>query len=278
MLRYEAGDNFDPNNPLAPGYLTKNQGYYCSGIIKLSNGNILTVLGEANSPDGLHNSSLCMIGRWNGSKKDYDWKAGSLTTISPTLSSYGLDEPDVAQLKDGRVFTVWRCANTPTTPNRKFCAVSTDGGLTLSPVAELRYDDGSSFYSTNSYHRLIRSSATGDLYWIGNISAAARSGDRYPLVIAQVEETKPVPSLIKSTVTVIDDRKPDQPTAIQFSNFAILEDRETHALNLYVTLLGESTEHFLSADAYKYVVTLNARKPSGRAVGQGNSNSKEPSP
>jgi hypothetical protein len=77
-----------------------------------------------------------------------------------------------------------------------------------------------------------------------------------------VEETKPVPSLIKSTVTVIDDRKPDQPTAIQFSNFAILEDRETHALNLYVTTLGEDPNNFLSADCYKYVVTLHVPEPS----------------
>jgi hypothetical protein len=139
MLRYEAGDEFDPNNPLAPGYLTANQGYFGSSIIKLSNGNILAVLGEANSVDGSHNSSLCMIGTWSASTKDYQWTAGSRTTISPTLSSMGLDEPDVAQLKDGRVLVVWRGLKTATNPGRKFCGISTDGGMTLGPVAELTY-------------------------------------------------------------------------------------------------------------------------------------------
>ena len=101
--------------------------------------------------------------------------------------------------------------------------------MTLGPVRELKYDDGSSFYSPSSYHRMIRHSMSGKLYWIGNISAAPPSGNspRYPLVIAEVDET--IPALKKSTVTVIDDKQPGQTDAIQFSNFSLLEDRESHA-------------------------------------------------
>jgi hypothetical protein len=207
-----------------------------------------------------------MIGAWNASNNDYQWTAGSPTTISPDLSSMGPDEPDAAQLKDGRVLVVWRGMATGTTPTQKYCGIATiaaDGiTTTLGPVAELKYDDGTEFYSQCSYNRLIRSSATGKLYWIGNMGATGWGQERYPLVIAEVDETGIIPSLIKDTVTVIDDRKPDQPAAIQFSNFALLEDRETHALNLYVTTLGEDPNNFLSADCYKYVVTLHVPEPS----------------
>ena len=69
-----------------------------------------------------------------------------------------LTESEVAQLKDGRVLVIWRGSNMETTPGRKWYSVSTDGGMNLSTPAELKYDDGSSFYLPSSYHRMIRSS------------------------------------------------------------------------------------------------------------------------
>jgi hypothetical protein len=154
------------------------------------------------------------------------------------------------------VLVIWRGSNTPSTPGCKFYSVSTDGGMTLSPVRELKYDDGSSFYSPASYHRMIRHSVTGKLYWLGNISAVPPNGNspRYPLVIAEMEET--IPALKKNTITVIDDKQPGQTDAIQFSNFSLLEDRETHALELYMTLYGEFPSSTWDADNYKYIVTL----------------------
>ena len=158
-------------------------------------------------------------------------------------------------------------ANTSTTPGREWYSVSTDGGMNLSPVAELKYDDGSEFYSPSSFERLIRSSATGKLYWIGNISATAPSGDtpRYPLVIAEVDESGTVPALEKNTVTVIDDRQPRQPDGIQFSNFTVFEDRESHALDLYMTVLGEDPSNTFTANSYKYVIDV-APEPSSLAL------------
>ena len=122
--------------------------------------------------------------------------------------------------------------------------------MTLSPVAELKYDDGSSFYSPESFHRMIRSRRTGKLYWIGNITAEPpdHSSPRYPLVIAEVDETTEIPSLLKSTVSVIDTRQPDQQEAIQFTNFSLLEDRETEHLQLYMTVNFDNV--------YKYIVTF----------------------
>jgi hypothetical protein len=258
MLRYEPGDEFDPKTPQAPGYHKTNRGYYGNNIIKLSDGKLLTVLTDANSPDGSHNSSLCLIGEWNAEAKDYRWTPGNRVTISPKKSSRGLMEAEAAELTDGRVLVVWRGSNTPTTPGRKFFSVSRDGGITLSPVAEWKYDDGSSFYSPSAIHRMVRSSATGKLYWIGNICATPPNGNspRYPLVIAEVDERGAVPALKKRTVTLIDDRKPDQPAGIQFSNFALLEDRETHALHLYMAVIGEDPSSVFNADNYKYIITM----------------------
>lgn len=262
-LRYEPGDEFDPQNPLAPSFLKTNQAYFGSNILKLSNGTLVHAVANANAPGDPDNDkrpwrlgSLCFIGKWNRELKDYQWTPGKRVEISPERSSRGLMEPEVAELKDGHLLVIWRGSNTPTTPGRKLYSVSTDGGMTLGPVEELNYDDGSSFYSPSSYHRMIRHSVTGKLYWIGNISSVPPSGNspRYPLVIAEVDET--IPALKKSTVTAIDDKQPGQTDAVQFSNFSLLEDRENHSLELYMTLYSESPSGMYDADVYKYVLTL----------------------
>jgi hypothetical protein len=218
---------------------------------------------HANAPDDPDNDkrpwrmgSLCFIGRWDREAGDYRWKAGQRVSISPDLSSRGLMEPEVAELKSGRILVVWRGSDTPKTPGRKWFSMSSDAGLTLSPVKEWTCDDGSRFYSPSSYHRMIRHSVTGKLYWIGNICPQPPRGNRprYPLVIAEVDED--TPALKKSTLTVIDDRQPDQGKDIQYSNFSLLEDRETHDLKFYLTTYGQDPTNVFTADCYRYTLTL----------------------
>ena len=111
--------------------------------------------------------SVCFLGRWDAGAKNYRWTAGARVEISPEVSARGLMEPEVAELKDGRLLVVWRGSTqgwdgtVAKTPGRKFYSVSTDGGRTLSPPAEWRYDDGSSFYSPSSFHRMIRAQRHG---------------------------------------------------------------------------------------------------------------------
>jgi hypothetical protein len=102
----------------------------------------------------------------------------------------------------------------------------------------------------------LRHSVTKKLYWFGNISAEAPDGNwpRYPLIIAEVDE-KPA-ALKRSTVTAIDDRKPDQSDKLQFSNFTILEDRENHNIELLLTIYSEDPSNWLNADSYKYTLKL----------------------
>ncbi|MBM4092409.1 MAG: hypothetical protein FJ276_23740 [Planctomycetes bacterium] len=143
-------------------------------------------------------------------------------------------------------------------PGRKFFSISSDGGRSLTPPAVWKYDDGSDFYSPSSIHRMIRHSVSGKLYWLGNICSTPPSGNspRYPLVIAEVDEA--LAALRKSTVTAIDDRQPGQSASVQFSNFSLLEDRETHVFELHLTTYGQEPDpaDWATADNYKYFLTL----------------------
>lgn len=262
-LRYEAGEPFDPEQPLKPGFLKANQGYPGNNILRHSNGTLIHILAHAKAAGDADNDkrqwkmgSLCFVGKWDPTARDYHWTTGKPVEVSPEISARGLMEPEVAELKDGRILVVWRGSNTTKTPGRRWFSLSVDGGKTLSPVQEWKYDDGTHYYSPSSFHRMIRHSVSKKLYWIGNICPTPPGGNspRYPLVIAEVAET--IPALKKKTVTVIDDRQPGQGAGIQFSNFSLLENRETHALELHLTTYGQETDpnDWASADNYKYIL------------------------
>jgi hypothetical protein len=203
--------------------------------------------------------SLCFIGRWDATARDCRWSAGSRVGISPDVSSRGLMEPDVVELKDSRVLVVWRGSNTARTPGRKWFALSSDGGRTLTAPLEWKYDDGSSFYSPSSFHRFLRHTGSRKLFWIGNICGAppAGNGPRHPLVIAEVDEASGM--LKRSTVTAIAVREPEQASSVQFSNFSLLEDRESHAIELYLTHIGGEAKNVFNADCWKYTLKLEAK-------------------
>jgi hypothetical protein len=268
QLRYEEGPDFDPQEVESAEFLRANQAYPGSGICRHSNGTLIHPVAHANAPHDAENDrrawrlgSLCFVGRWNPDHGDYEWQAGQRVDVPATVSSRGLMEPEAAELKDGRVLIVWRGSRTAETPGRKFFSVSQDGGITLSAPAEWRYDDDTPFYSPSSFHRLIRHHQNGKLYWIGNICDAPPAGNspRYPLVIAEVDEQRA--AIRRNTVTAIDDRQPDQPAELQFSNFSLLENRKTHAFELWLTQYGERSENVFSADAYHYTLTLQPNKP-----------------
>ncbi len=271
QLRYEPGEPFDPNDPLKPGFLRHNQAYPGNNVLVHSSGRLIHCVAHANAAGDPNNDkrpwrmgSLAFLGRWNPAANDYDWTPGKRVEISPGHSARGLMEPEVAELKGGRVLVVWRGSNAgwdgsrATIPGCKFFSTSEDGGMTLAPPAPWKYDDGTAFYSPSSFHRMIRHGVTGKLYWIGNISAVPPNGNspRYPLVIAEVGET--IPALRRSTVTAIDDRQPHQGSDVQFSNFSLLENRETHELELHLTTYGQEKDpaDWASADNYKYTLTV----------------------
>jgi hypothetical protein len=263
QLRYEPGEGFDPKNPLKPNFLHRNQGYRGQNILICRDGTLVHCVGMANAPDDPDNDKrvyrlggLCFVGKGDPKAQDYEWKAGKRVAVSPDVSSRGLMEPAVTQLTDGRLLIVWRCSNTAKTPGHLWYSLSSDGGMTLSEPKEWKYDDGSSFYAPSAWHLFLRHSVTGLLYWFGNICAEPPDGNwpRYPLIIAEVDETKA--ALKRSTVTAIDDRQPGQGERFQLSNFSLLEDRETHNLELFLTTYSQDPSDWRNADAYKYTLKL----------------------
>jgi hypothetical protein len=73
-------------------------------------------------------------------------------------------------------------------------------------------------------------------------------------VIAEVDEARA--ALKKETVTAIDDRREGQSRLVTFSNFSLLENRVTHALELYLTIYGEDEKSSAAGDSYKYTLLL----------------------
>ena len=75
-------------------------------------------------------------------------------------------------------------------PPRKWFSLSGDGGLTWSGVRDIRYDTGEQLFSPASIFRVIRSTKTGKLYFVGNITESPPDGNspRYPLQIVEIDE------------------------------------------------------------------------------------------
>jgi hypothetical protein len=271
QFRYEEGAAFDPCEPKKAAFLDHNQGYFGNNLLVRKDGTLVHVLAHCNAIGDPRNNqrpwrmgSVLFLGRWNAARQDYDWTPGARVKISPEHSARGLMEPEVAELADGRLLVVWRASthgwdgSVAKLPGRKFFSVSSDGGRTLTPPAVWQYDDGSDFYSPSSFHRMIRHSVSSKLYWLGNICLTPPSGNspRYPLVIAEVDEAQA--AIRKATVTAIDDRGPGQSAHVQFSNFSLLEDRETHRLELHLTTYGQEPNpaDWATADNYRYLLKL----------------------
>ena len=272
QLRYEEGDCHDPENCGNEGYLCTNQMYGSYTATATREGTVVYPAsgvpmeirdrGETEIVRGV----LCFIGRWNAAQGAYAWEASERICVPHRLSGRGLMEPAIAELADGRFLLEMRGSSTAIegewkgkveSPGRRWISLSDDGGRTWSAVTDLRYDTGEQFYSPSTLAMLLRHTRTGKLYWFGNITPTPPDGNlpRYPLYIAEVDET--IPALKKHTLTVIDDYDPARESPqIQFSNFKLIENRESGDIELYMTRLGERATHWLHANAYRYTLTL----------------------
>ena len=272
QLKYEEGPDFDPSDWGKREWFSTNE-MYIGNAIALKNGSVVisaTVpvpykneedekypsIFPNNYREGCVAGAICFIGKWDKAEQNYRWQKSNSIFLPRQVSSRGLVELGLSELKNGNLLLIMRGSDTAKTPGRKWFSVSKDGGHTWSDVTDMRYDTGEQFYSPASIHKTIRSSKTGKLYWIGNISNEPPKGNhpRYPLYIVEVNEDDP--SFVKDTLTVIDDRDPKRDTdQVQMSNFALLENRETQDVEIYLTRLGENVNTW-SANAYKYTLTF----------------------
>lgn len=277
LLKYEKGPDFDPENWGNPEYFRTNE-MYIGGICIHSGGNVVIaatvpvpyrdeedekvqVIFPSTYREGCVAGAMSFVGRWDPEKQAYDWKTSNRIFLPRKVSTRGLVEIDISEMKDGRLLLIMRGSNAgqdpQECPGRKWISISSDGGLTWSEVTDLRYDTGEQLYSPATMARTLRSKATGKLYCFINISdkAPVGNGPRYPLQVAEIDEEQVC--LIKGTLTVIDDRDPGLDAAsLQLSNFGLREDRENNQVELILTRIGERGEkdRIWDADTYRYLI------------------------
>ncbi len=280
MLKYEDGPDFDPYDWGNPEYFRTNE-MYIGGLCIHSKGNVVyattlpvpfrdeedeTVAVQFPNTyrEGYVAGAMCFVGRWDPENKAYNWQTSNRIFLPRKVSSRGLVEIDISELKDGRLLLIMRGSNVNMDslecPGRKWISISSDGGLTWSDITDLRYDTGEQFYSPATFARTLRSSATGKLYCFLNISDTPPVGNapRYPLQVAEIDEENV--SIIKETVTIIDDLIPGLDSSnLQLSNFGLLEDRESNQVELTLTRIGErgGGPKIWDADTYRYLISFS---------------------
>lgn len=233
---------------------------FCAPV-KLQNNRIILPIGGVPidfDPDDADNPYLvpvqagCFIGEWAGDS--ISWQMSDLVKIDPKHSSSGLVEPAIAELTDGTLIMVMRASNQGITPmpGYKWISTSGDGGYTWSEAKPFTYSNGENFFSPATGSWLIRHSKTTKLYWIGNIVPVNPDGNspRYPLQIAEVDENSK--GIIKDSVFIIDDKKEEDSSFVQLSNFRVYEDNVTHDFVLHMSRLQEISENDITSPSYEY--------------------------
>jgi hypothetical protein len=279
QLKYENGPEFDPLNWSNPDYLHTNEMYTGRATV-LRNGSVIITASvpvpfmdaeDKDAPsifpnnyrEGCVTGAICFIGKWDVNTSDYLWERSVPVFLPRRISTRGLDELDITEMKNGNLLMIIRGSNSGLDPvecpGRRWFSISGDGGHNWSKIRDIKYSTGESIYSPASISSTIRSSVNGKLYWIGNISSKPVNGNapRYPLYIVEIDES--IPAFKKETLTMIDDRKPAEDSEfLQLSNFSVLEDCKTHMIEIYLTRLGQrgGGKELWSADAYKYTVSI----------------------
>ena len=234
---------------------------FCAPI-KTKRGDIIVpvqtcpVSADFQEPASIKWKAGCLIGRWV--RKRLVWDLSEMICLPAAVSSRGLCEPAIAELADGSLLMICRGSNygLPDAPGHKWLSVSRDGGRVWSPPVAWTYSNGQPFFSPATGSRLIRHSVNGKLYWIGNIVSSNPEGNRprFPLQIAEVDEDKR--ALIADTVRVVEDVREGDSPLVQFSNFRVYEDRETHEFVLTMARFQEKGEKILDSPAYQYRIVI----------------------
>ncbi len=189
------------------------------------------------------------------------WRLGEPIVADNARNSRGLSESSPVELRDGRLALLCRGSNAgmPDVPGHKWLCFSKDEGDTWSTPQPLPYDDGAAAESSATGCAVFRSIKNGKLYFIGNLCAPGEHANgnwpRSPLHIAELQES-PF-ALNRATISVIDERGPDDSPKTQISNFRYYQDRETGDIVVFATRFGEKDpKHWKRADYYRYRISI----------------------
>lgn len=279
FIRYQSGDDFDPENWAKPSFVYRNYGFVIGNVVVDENGDILFTmevrmenLCELGGMDineifpsmpTFPNGILVMRGKWNGER--YVLTPGQPIVISDRLSSRGLNEPTMARLASGRILVIMRASNAvmswrdrmrlePGTPGFKWYAYSDDNGETFSEVMPWHFDDGEVIYSSATYSRIIRDVRTGKHYWVGNITDHHVNGNwpRFPLNIVEIDEQYGTAK--KKSLTVIDTRREGEPETVQLSNFNLIQNRENGYFEVVLSKYGQIPGNDWCSEVWMYEI------------------------
>lgn len=192
---------------------------------------------------------------------DITWSLSEAITADDARSTRGFSESSIVELQDGRLAILCRGSNAsaPEIPGHKWLCFSSDGGATWSTPTPMACSDGSAIESSATGSALFRSIKNGKLYFIGNLCADGQRADgnwpRSPLHIAEVDEA--TVSIMRETITVIDDRSSNDTERTQISNFRYYQDRMSGEIVVFATRFGEnSVKDWKQADYYRYRVAI----------------------
>lgn len=253
----DAGQTWTPAEPI-------DSGSYYYNPIRMRNGNLVWGYQKDGSDGRLHGG--VQIGCWCDDGNGVNWQRGASLTLPPEKSSVGPCEPALGELADGRLFVVMRqqypvtpTQDTPGFPSVKFFAVSVDSGRTWGALQPLTYDDGRYVYSPASMPGVIVSSKTRRVYVLLNIADRSVTGcdPRSALHIAELDQERLC--LKRQTVAIVDMKHEEHHHLVRFSNFALIEERQTKNWLLFMRLAMSEVcpiRHGYDMNSYRYEIEL----------------------
>jgi hypothetical protein len=262
----QQGAGFNARHPLPGIYTGRNMvmlGDVASVPITVGNTILVPAIVTTLGPDGqiynpthgyTYTDALVLHGTWKGDQ--LIWRASEPVKGDPARSTRGMDEPTLAQLKDGRLMMVMRGSNdrNPALPGYKWVSYSTDGGHRWTAPVPWTFTDGTSFFSPSACSQLVEHSH-GKLYWLGHITAANPRGNRprYPLYLAEVSRSSGL--LVRDTLVKIDDRQPVDDESLMIYSIYGREDRRTGELAIHASRMSTPGRIF-AGDAMLYRVAV----------------------
>lgn len=259
FVKYEPGEEFDEKNISNPEFIEKNHGFFGTNITVLNNGDIMfpieipfpALMRLDNNIDiqnvfpscwQIMHGLLVARGVWDTEKHRYDLTFSKPIFINDLLSSRGILEPTLAELKSGRIIVVFGGSNVQHipwntrielgTPGFKWYTYSDDGGRTFKDPMAWHFDTREVVYSSSTISYLIKSIKNGKIYWIGNITNPKLTYGNFPRWPLYISELDSYGNLKKDTLTMIDTKHDEESEKVELSNFYILQDRETGNIEL----------------------------------------------
>ncbi len=243
----------------------------CFTLMKLRDGRLLWMIVENHpelspvagaKPDAIYFVCRAWLGTWRSDRSGVDWERGGSIQIPQEMGTQGVDEPQVCQLPDGRLFVILRQAvvlpaqDRPGYPSVKLISVSQDHGQSWSDPEPLTFEDGSYAYSSTSFSSAFRSSRNDRVYVVLNILNGPNEGclPRNVLHIAEIDQQ--TCRVRRDTVTVVEEVHEEHTHDVGYSNWSMIEDRDTKRLLLFMNLENGPVGDGYDWCAYRYEIEL----------------------